>query len=68
MLFEFIAHRYESSSLIIGANEPFSAWGQIFPNTIIMVATIDRLIHHSSITEMAGESYPKQQRMKKVST
>ncbi|MCK5880651.1 MAG: hypothetical protein KAG18_02175, partial [Sinobacterium sp.] len=25
-MFEFIAHRYESGSLIITANQPLSAW------------------------------------------
>lgn len=67
VLFEFIAHRYESASLIITANQPFSAWDQIFPDTIMTVAAIDRLIHHGSIIEMEGESYRKQQRSKALS-
>lgn len=29
VLFEFIAHRYESGSLIITANQPFSAWDKM---------------------------------------
>lgn len=64
VLFEFIAHRYESGSLIITANQPFSAWDQIFPDAIMTVAAIDRLIHHGSIIEFTGESYRKQQRIK----
>lgn len=63
VLFEFIAHRYESGSLIITANQPFSAWDQIFPDAIMTVAAIDRLIHHGSIIEFTGESYRKQQRI-----
>ncbi|MCB1986002.1 MAG: ATP-binding protein [Burkholderiales bacterium] len=31
VLFEFIAHRYESGSLIITSNQPFSQWDQIGP-------------------------------------
>ena len=64
VLFEFIAHRYESGSLIITANQPFSAWDQIFPDAIMTVAAIDRLIHHASILEMDGESYRKVERLK----
>lgn len=64
VLFEFIAHRYESGSLIITANQPFSAWDQIFPDRVMTVAAIDRLIHHASIIEMTGESYRKQQTAK----
>jgi len=66
VLFEFIAHRYESSRLIITANQPFSAWDQIFPDSMMTVAAIDRLIHHATIIELEGESYRKQQQLKKV--
>jgi len=59
VLFESIAHRYESGSLIITANQPFSEWDQIFPDGMIGVAAIDRLIHHATIIELEGESYRK---------
>lgn len=65
VLFEFIAHRYESGSLIITANQPFSAWDRIFPDAVMTVAAVDRLIHHGSIIEFAGDSYRKQQRMER---
>ena len=66
VLFEFIAHRYESGSLIITANQPFSEWDQVFPDSMMTVAAIDRLIHHASIIELEGESYRKQQQLKKA--
>ena len=66
VLFEFIAHRYESGSLIITANQPFSAWDHIFPDSMMTVAAIDRLIHHATIIELEGESYRKQQQLKQA--
>lgn len=66
VLFEFIAHRYESGSLIITANQPFSAWDHIFPDSMMTVAAIDRLIHHATIIELEGESYRKRQQLKQV--
>lgn len=66
VLFEFIAHRYESGSLIITANHPFSAWDQIFPDSMMTVAAIDRLIHHTTIIELEGESYRKQHQLKQA--
>ncbi|MGL5407531.1 MAG: IS21-like element helper ATPase IstB [Shewanella sp.] len=66
VLFEFIAHRYESGSLIITANQPFSAWDQIFPDSMMTVAAIDRLIHHATIIELTGESYRKQYQLRQV--
>ena len=65
VLFEFIAHRYESASLIITANQPFSEWDRIFPDSMMTVAAVDRLIHHASIIELQGESYRKQQYLSK---
>jgi len=59
VLFEFIAHRYESGSLIITSNQPFSQWDQIFPDTLMTVAAIDRIIHHATIVEIDGDSYRK---------
>jgi len=32
VLFELISHRYERHSLMITANQPFSAWDQVFPD------------------------------------
>lgn len=63
VLFEFIAHRYESGSLIITSNQPFSQWDQIFPDTLMTVAAVDRIIHHAHIIEIEGESYRKKQQL-----
>jgi DNA replication protein DnaC len=57
VLFEFIAHRYESGSLIITANQPFSQWDSIFPDNIMTVAAVDRLVHHATIIKFEGESF-----------
>jgi len=65
VLFEFIAHRYESGSLIITSNQPFSQWDQIFPDALMTVAAVDRIIHHASIIEIEGGSYRKKQHLRK---
>jgi archaellum biogenesis ATPase FlaH len=64
VLFEFIAHRYESGSLIITSNQPFSHWDQIFSDTMMTVAAIDRIIHHATIIEIEGDSYRRKQSLK----
>jgi len=56
-MFELIAERYERRSLLITANQPFSAWDQIFPDPAMTVAAIDRLVHHATIFELNVESY-----------
>jgi DNA replication protein DnaC len=57
VLFELICHRYETGSLIITANQPFSEWDKIFTDTVMAVAAIDRLVHHATIINITGESY-----------
>lgn len=59
VLFELIADRYESSSLIITANQPFSEWDQIFPDNNMAVAAIDRLVHRATIINIQADSYRK---------
>lgn len=57
VLFELIAQRYESGSIIITSNQPFSEWDSIFATNSMTVAAIDRLIHHATILEMQSDSY-----------
>jgi len=51
VLFELIGARYERRSMLITANQPFAAWDKV------MIAAIDRLLHHAIIFEMNVESY-----------
>ena len=60
VLFELIAHRYERRSLLITANQPFSQWDSIFPDSMMTVAAVDRLVHHAVILEVNTESYRQQ--------
>ena len=57
VLFELIAHRYERHSLIITSNQDFKDWDQIFDDTSMTVAAIDRLVHNAHIIHCKGESY-----------
>lgn len=57
VLFELIAERYERRSLALTANQPFSAWDSLFPDTAMTLAAVDRLVHHATILEMNVESY-----------
>lgn len=65
VLFELIAQRYESGSIILTSNQPFSEWDNIFATNSMTVAAIDRLIHHATILEIQSESYRKKQALTK---
>jgi DNA replication protein DnaC len=61
VLFELIADRYETGSIIITSNLAFSEWDQIFPDSMMAVAAIDRIIHHSTVISVTGTSYRKKE-------
>ena len=67
VLFELIAHRYERYSLIITSNQSFEEWGELFDNTVMTVATIDRLNHHAKILQCKGESYRRKEAQRNLS-
>jgi DNA replication protein DnaC len=64
VLFELIADRYENASIIITANQPFADWDSIFPDNMMAVAAVDRLIHHATIINIHEQSYRKSQAAK----
>jgi hypothetical protein len=57
VLFELIYHRYERLSLLITANQTFTAWGEIFPRSLMPVAAVDRLVHYCHIVEISSDSH-----------
>lgn len=57
MLFQLINKRYEKASTIITTNKPFSKWGELFGDITIANAILDRLLHHSHIININGNSY-----------
>ena len=61
VLFELIAHRYESGSMIITANQAFGDWDSLFPDKIMAVAAVDRIVHHATIINVNGPSWRTKQ-------
>lgn len=57
LLFEIINRRYEKNSTLVTTNRPFSEWNEVFPNAACVVSLIDRLVHHSEVIAIEGESY-----------
>ena len=55
--FEVISKRYEKGSVIITTNKNFEEWGNIFADNILASAIIDRVVHHSTIVKVNGDSY-----------
>ena len=43
--------------MILTSNQSFGAWGEVFGDRIIATAILDRLLHHSHVLNIRGESY-----------
>jgi DNA replication protein DnaC len=57
-LFQVIAKRYERGSIILTSNLNFSEWGTLFGgDKVVTAAVLDRLLHHSHVLPIQGESY-----------
>lgn len=65
VLFELIAHRYERHSMIITSNKSFEQWDELFDDSTMTVAAIDRLVHHATIIHCEGESYRRKTALNK---
>ena len=63
LLFQVVSRRYERKSVVITSNLAFADWPTIFPNAACTTALIDRLVHHSEIISIEGESYRKREFM-----
>ena len=57
LFFRFIANRYEKTSTVITSNKAFSDWTELFHDPIIVTAILDRLLHHSVVINIRGNSY-----------
>ncbi len=65
MLFGVINRKYENGSIIITSNLPFTKWKEVLNNDEALTAAIlDRLIHHSHIINIQGESCRLKQKRK----
>lgn len=57
LFFQLIAKRYEKHSTIITTNMTFNKWGEVFSDNTLANAILDRLLHHSTIINITGNSY-----------
>lgn len=58
LFFQVIAARYEKGATIMTSNLGFGAWDQAFAgDRVLTAAMLDRLLHHSHVVQIQGDSY-----------
>ena len=63
LFFRLVSQRYERGSMIVTSNKGFSEWGEIFSDLAAATAILDRLLHHSQIINIRGNSYRLRERI-----
>jgi DNA replication protein DnaC len=56
-VFDLIDRRKYSSALVLTSNRDVEEWGEVFPNSVLANATIDRLFEQAHTVLFKGKSY-----------
>jgi DNA replication protein DnaC len=65
-LFQVVSRRYEHGSIILTTNRGIAAWGEIFDDTTVAAAILDRLLHHGTGLTINGPSYRMRRHRERV--
>lgn len=57
LFFQLVSRRYERGSTLITSNRSVGEWGEVFGDPVVATAILDRLLHHSHVVTIRGESY-----------
>lgn len=57
LFFQLVSRRYERGSLLITSNRSVGEWGTVFGDPVVATAILDRLLHHSHVVTIRGDSY-----------
>ena len=57
LFFQLVNARYEKGAMILTSNRGFAEWGDIFGDSVVATALLDRLLHHAVVIQIEGSSY-----------
>ena len=67
-LFQVVSRRYEHGSIILTTNRGIASWGEIFDDTTVAAAILDRLLHHGTVLTINGPSYRMRRHQEKTAS
>jgi DNA replication protein DnaC len=57
LFFQLVSRRYERGSMLITSNRSVGEWGTVLGDPVVATAILDRLLHHSQVITIRGDSY-----------
>jgi DNA replication protein DnaC len=64
VFFQLINVRYETGSIVMTSNRPFSKWAELMSDEAVATAMLDRLLHHVQVFSLKGDSYRMKERLR----
>ncbi|GAA0598922.1 hypothetical protein GCM10009416_41380 [Craurococcus roseus] len=57
LLFQLVSRRYERGSVLVTSNRTVGDRGVVLGDPVVATAILDRLLHHSHVPAIRGDSY-----------
>src|SRR5919112_994138 len=57
LFFQLVSRRYERGAMLVTSNRAVGEWGLVFGDAVVATAILDRLLHHSHVITIRGDSY-----------
>jgi DNA replication protein DnaC len=57
LFFQLVSRRYERGAILLTSNRSVGEWGTVFGDPVVATAILDRLLHHSHVITIRGDSY-----------
>lgn len=57
LFFQLVSRRYERGAMLVTSNRSVVEWGTVFGDAVVATAILDRLLHHSHVITIRGDSY-----------
>nr|WP_306171827.1 ATP-binding protein [Variovorax sp. KK3] len=57
LFFQLVSRRYERGSMLVTSNRSVAEWGAVFGDAVVATVILDRLLHHSHVITIRGDSY-----------
>ena len=57
LFLQLVNRHYETGAMLITSNRCVAEWGMVFADPVVATAILDRLLHHSHVLNICGDSY-----------
>jgi DNA replication protein DnaC len=57
LFFQLVSRRYEKGAMLVTSNRAVGEWGTVFGDPVVATAILDRLLHHSHVVTIRGDSF-----------